>query len=68
VGRHPAREGAHRRRGCRARRARQHDPWRRGERRELRRGQHAVPRADAVGPGAPDLLAEHRADPDLRRG
>ena len=32
----------------------------RGHRRQLRRRQHAVPRPDAVGPGAHGLRAEHR--------
>ena len=44
-----------------ARRAGQHHPRRRRHRRQLRRRQHAVPRPDAVGPGAPGLRAEHRA-------
>ncbi len=59
LGRHPAGEGAHRggRRGDR--RARQQHLRRRGHRRQLRRGQHAVPRPDALGPGAAGLRAEH---------
>ncbi len=52
--------------GRRARRPRQHHPGRRGHRRQLRRREHPVPRPDAVGPGAPGVLAEHRPDPDLR--
>ena len=63
LGRDPAGEGADRRAGRGARRAGQHHPRRRRQRRQLRRRQHAVPRADAVGPGAPGLRAEHRADP-----
>ena len=42
-----------------------------GHRRQLRRGQHAVPRPDAVGPGAHGLRAEHRRArtlPRRRRG
>ena len=63
LGRHPAGEGADRRRGRGARRPGQHHPRRRGQRRQLRRRQHAVPRPDAVGPGAPGLRAEHRPPP-----
>ena len=34
-------------------------------RRQLRRREHAVPREDVVGTGAPGVRAEHRAPPDL---
>ena len=61
LGRDPAGEGAHRRGRRVARRPRQQHPRRGRQRRQLRRGQHAVPRADAVGPGDPGLRAEHRA-------
>ena len=67
LGRDPAGEGADRRRGRGPRRARQHDPRRRGHRRQLRRREHAVPRPDAVGPGAPGLRAEHRPPPAVPR-
>ena len=43
-------------------------PGRRRQRRQLRRREHAVPRADAVGPGAPGLRAEHRAPAALPAG
>ena len=42
------------------RRPGQQHPRRHGQRRQLRRRQHAVPRPDAVGPGDPGLRAEHR--------
>ena len=35
-------------------------PWRSHHRRQLRRGEHPVPRPDAVGPGADGVRAEHR--------
>ena len=46
-----------------ARRAGQHHPRWRGQRRQLRRRQHAVPRADAVGPGAPGVRSRTPAGP-----
>ena len=54
--------------GSRERRREQPARRRPGHRRQLHRREHAVPRADAVGPGAHGLRAEQRSPRELLRG